>query len=393
MTVARSTGRVTYAAATVVTGDRVLRPGWVTVDGELISAVGDGLPRSVDTGEVGDILELGDVVVTPGFLDLHAHGGGGASFSEGGETAAMVTATHQAHGTTRMMASLVTDSLDPLEVQIRSLAPLVAAGSLLGIHLEGPWLSRLHCGAHDPTLLREPRLDEIDRLLDAGGGTVRMVTLAPELEGGLAAVAHVARRGVVVALGHSNATYAEGHRAVDAGASVATHLFNAERVPHHREPGLVLALLERDEVTVELIGDGIHLHPAVLREAARRKPERFALVSDAMAAAGVGDGTYRLGSLVVEVRGPEARLSTNGTLAGSTLTLDRALRHAVDAAGIPLLDAVRALTVTPADVLGRGDLGRLAPGAVADLVMLRPDLHPQHVMVAGRWVGDGPSGT
>lgn len=389
MTVARSAGRVTYAATCVVTGERVLRPGWVTVDGASISGVGDGLPGSADTGDVGVVVELGDMVVTPGFVDLHAHGGGGASFSEGGEAAAVVTAAHRAHGTTRMMASLVTDTMDSLEVQIRSLAPWVAAGSLLGIHLEGPWLSRLYCGAHDPALLKDPRLDDIDRLIDAGGGTVRMVTLAAELEGGLEATAHVVRRGVVVALGHSNATYAEGHRAIDAGATVATHLYNAERVPHHREPGLVLALLERDEVTVELIGDGIHLHPAVLREAARRKPERFALVSDAMAAAGVGDGTYRLGSLVVEVRGAEARLTANGAIAGSTLTLDRALRHAVDAAGIPLLDAVRALTVTPAGVLGRSDLGRLEPGTVADLVVLRPDLHPQHVMVRGRWVGDG----
>jgi N-acetylglucosamine-6-phosphate deacetylase len=248
----------------------------------------------------------------------------------------------------------------------------------------------LHCGAHDPALLRVPRIEEIDRLLDAGEGAVRMVTLAVELERGMEAAAHLARRGVIVALGHSDAAYADGHRAVDAGATVATHLYNAERVPHHREPGLVLALLERDEVTVELIADGIHLHPAVLREAARRKPDRFVLVSDAMAGAGVGDGTYRLGSLEVEVRDSVARLTTNGAIAGSTLTLDRALRHSVEVAGIPLLDAVKALTLTPARVLGRRDLGRLAPGAIADLVVLRQDLRPKGVMVGGRWVRGRP---
>jgi N-acetylglucosamine-6-phosphate deacetylase len=387
VTAVRSSREVTYAATAVVTGDRILRPGWVTVDSTSVSAVGEGPPTNVD---LDDLVDLGDVVVTPGFIELHAHGGGGMSFSDGAEAAAVVTDMHRTHGTTRMMASLVTDTLDSLEDQIRALAPLVTDGELLGIHLEGPWLSRLHCGAHDPTLLRDPRLDEIDRLLDAGGGAVRMVTLAVELEGGMEAAAYLAGRGVIVALGHSGATYAEGRAAIDAGASVATHLYNAERVPHHREPGLVLALLERDDVTVELIADGVHLHPAMLREAALRKPDRFVLVSDAMAAAGVGDGTYRLGSFLVEVRGPEARLTTNGTIAGSTLTLDRALRHAVEAAGIPLLDAVRAITMTPASVLGRSDFGRLVPGAVADLVILRPDLQLTGVMVGGRWVRGGP---
>lgn len=376
----------TYAAGTVITGDRVLTPGWFTVQGDRLGEVVAGPP---DRRPV--VVDLGDAVVAPGFVDLHSHGGGGASFSDGRDAAEHVARTHRAHGTTRMMASLVTETLEALEHQIRALAPLVADGPLVGIHLEGPWLSPRHHGAHDQSLLRVPDLAEIDRLVDAGEGAVRMVTLAVELDGALEAVAHLARRGVIVAAGHSDASYARAQRAIDAGVTVATHLYNAERAPHHREPGLVVALLERAEVTVELIADGVHLHPAVLREAARRARDRFALVSDAMAAAGVGDGAYRLGSLAVEVRDSVARLTDDGAIAGSTLTLDRALRHAVVEAGVPLLDAVRALTLTPATVLGRSDLGRLAPGALADLVVLEPGLQVTGVMVGGRWVsGDAP---
>ena len=289
----------------------------------------------------------------PGFVDAHSHGGGGAAFTSGDPPeAATVLATHRAHGTTSMMASLVTDTLERLEASVRALAPLVRAGELTGIHLEGPWLSGAHCGAHDPALLRAPDPAEVTRVLDAGDGAVRMVTLAPELPGGLDAVRLLAERGVVAALGHSDATDAVTRQALDAGVGVATHLFNAMRPIHHREPGPVLALVEDPRVLVELIADGVHLHPQVLRWAATSAPHRFLLVTDAMGAAGAADGDYVLGPAAVQVRDGVARLASNGAIAGSTLTMDRAVRYAVQTAGLPLDVVVEAATATPARLLG-----------------------------------------
>jgi N-acetylglucosamine-6-phosphate deacetylase len=363
----------------VVTPERVLAPGWVAVDQGRILEVGTG----VRPGEVHD---LGPVTLAPGFVDLHCHGGNGHSFSEGADAARQALLTHRRHGTTSTVASLATDTLESLATQIRHLAPLVAAEELVGVHLEGPWLSAAHCGAHDPSLLRDPDPAEVTRLLEAAPGVVVMVTLAAERPGGLEAVQRLVAGGVIAALGHSDAGYEVAQAAIDAGARVATHLFNAARAPHHRDPGLVLALLDRDEVTAELIADGVHLHPAVLRFAAGRRPGRFVLVTDAMAAAGVGDGDYAFGARHVRVRDGVARLHGTGVLAGSVLTLDAALRHAVQVAGLDLVDSLTALTRTPADVLGRLDLGRLEPGAVADLVVLDDRLEVRGVMRRGRWV-------
>ncbi|QGF23445.1 N-acetylglucosamine-6-phosphate deacetylase [Raineyella fluvialis] len=376
--------------ATVLRATRVLTPdpvddGWVRVEGERVVGVGSG-PVPAAAAQDADVVDLGDRLLVPGFVDIHAHGGGGAAYTDGVDAARTVVAAHLAHGTTSAMASLVTDAVPVLEDQVRALVPLVRAGELLGIHLEGPWLSELHCGAHDPDLLRDPMRHDIDTLLAAGEGTVRMVTLAIERLGGLAAVRHLAEAGVIVAPGHSHATYAEANLAIDEGARVATHLFNAERPIHHREPGLVVALLERPEVTVELIADGVHLHPAMVGDIARIKRGRFVLVTDAMAAAGSEDGDYELGPLKVEVRGGVARLAHGGAIAGSTLTLDRAVRFCVERAGIDLVDAVRAATLTPATVIGRDDIGRIAPGAYADLVVLRPDLTVEAVHRHGRRV-------
>jgi N-acetylglucosamine-6-phosphate deacetylase len=227
----------------------------------------------------------------------------------------------------------------------------------------------------------------VTRLLDAGGGAVRMVTLAPELAGGLEAVRLLADRGVIAALGHSDATYDVARRALDAGALVATHLFNAMRGIHHREPGPVLALVEDPRACVELIADGIHLHPQVLRWAAASAPHRFVLVTDAMGAAGAADGDYELGPAAVQVRDGVARLASNGAIAGSTLTMDRAVRYAVQTAGLPVDAVVEAATATPARLLGLDDVGALEPGRRADLVHLDGDLAVVSVMRAGAWLG------
>ena len=374
--------RATYTAATVVTPQGLLCPGWVTVEGEHVVSVGASRPADEA------VRDLGSVTLVPGFVDLHCHGGGGAAFTDGPEDARRALAAHASRGTTSMVASLVTDSLDVLETQVRSLAPLVADGDLLGVHLEGPWLSDAYAGAHDRSLLRDPDAADVERLLDAG--PVVMVTIAVERAGGIAAVRRLVDQGVVVALGHSDATYEQAHRAIDAGASVATHLFNAARPIHHREPGLTVALLERDEVTVEAIADGVHLHEAIVRDVARLVGPRLALVTDAMSAAGCTDGDFRLGRLQVKVRDAVARVAepdgSTGPIAGSTLTLDRALRFAVQTAGLDLAAACHAVSTAPADALQRTDLGRLAPGARADLVALNADLEVVGVMRAGTWL-------
>lgn len=374
-----------YRAGSVRTGRRTLHQGWLAVDQGVVVAVGEGEPD----GEWARAqhVDLGAVTLVPGFVDVHCHGGGGASFGDGPDlvaSARTVAATHRAHGTTTIVASLVTAPLDTLRDAITGLAPLVASGEIAGVHLEGPWLSPLHQGAHEPTLLREPVLADVESLLGAQPGVVKIVTIAPELPGGLDAVRRIVELGAVAAIGHTDADAATATASVDAGVTLATHLFNAMLPVHHRVPGPVVALLEDPRVAVELIVDGVHLHPLTVQHAARSAGAgRTVFVTDAMSATGVADGEYLLGSLVVDVVEGVARLREGGSIAGSTLTLDVALRGAV-AAGVPLDDALAALTTTPAGVLGRTDVGHLEPGARADAVVLDGALRVVGVLHGGR---------
>jgi len=370
------------SADRVVTPARVFAPGWLLLEGELVADVQPGPPpRPAD-------VDLPGATVVPGFVDAHVHGGGGASFDAGDpEAAATVARAHLGHGTTTMMASLVTDGLESLVRSVGELAELVFDGLLAGIHLEGPWLSPRHSGAHDPGLLALPTPAAVEALVTAARGRLRMVTLAPELPGGMEAVRRLAEAGVVAAIGHTDATYDQARAALDAGASVGTHLFNAMRGLHHREPGPVTALLEHPDAFVELIADGVHVHPAVLRLAAGRKQHRTVLVTDAMAAAAAADGDYRLGSMDVEVRDRVARLADTGAIAGSTLTMAAAVRFAVQQVGLPIEDAVRAASSTPAQMLGLDRVGVLRPGSLADLAVLDERLDVVRVLRRGRWVG------
>lgn len=352
-----------------------VRPGGVlVVDGERIAAI--------EPPDAPADLDLGDWTLVPGFVDAHGHGGGGASYPDDPPAA---VATHRRLGTTSIVASLVSQSLDTLEAQVRALAPLVAAGELAGVHLEGPWLAPGRKGAHPADQLRAPEASDVTRLLDAGAGTVRMVTLAPELAGGPAAIELIAGRGVVAAIGHTDATAGVVRAAIDAGATGATHLFNAMPPLHHRHPGPVLALLADDRVWLELICDGVHLDLALVAYLVGQHPGRVVFVTDAMAAAGSPDGSYTLGDQPVEVSGGIARITGTDTIAGSTLTLDAALRTAV-AAGVPWPDAVAALTANPARYLGLEGVGRLAPGHWADAVALDADLTVRAVLRRGAWV-------
>lgn len=381
--------------ARVVAGDRVLAPGWVEVSGERIAAVGAGRPvpdRIPDSPAISDdgtaVLDLGDATIVPGFVDVHVHGGGGASFSDGtAEAVRIARGAHLASGTTTMLASLVADSREALLAQVAVLASCAQAGEIAGIHLEGPWLSPQRAGAHDPAHLRAPDPTEIDELLDAGAGQVRMVTIAPELPGALDAIRRLSASGVHVAVGHTEADDETTRAAIDAGARGATHLFNAMRPLDHRAPGPILALLEDERVAVELIADGVHLHPAIAAAVERSAgPLRTLFVSDAMAAAACGDGGYRLGGLSVDVRDGVARLAGTDTVAGSTATMADLFRTRVSA-DPALVSAVRLTAGTPARVLSLSGVGAIAPGMFADLVALDADSRVTRVMHRGRMLG------
>ncbi len=367
----------------VVDGGRITDDAWVAFDGDRIAGTGRGDAWRPLVGERDAVVDGAGRYLTPGFIDLHGHGGAGRSYDDGAEAIRAARALHRAHGTTRAVISLVTASLDDLEERTAVVADLVQTDAdVLGSHLEGPFLDIARKGAHDPALLRHPVASDLARLLAAGGGTVRQVTLAPELPGGLDAVRAVVAAGAVAAVGHTSAGREAATRAFDAGATLVTHAFNAMPGMNHREPGPVGAATADPRVTLEIIADGVHVDGEVVRIAFAAAPGRIALVTDAMAAAGAADGRYELGSLEVDVVDGVARLTIDGSIAGSTLTQDAALRNAVGY-GVALPDAVEALTRTPARVLGRDDLGRLEPGCLADAVLLDADLAVVKVWVAG----------
>ncbi|TSD95079.1 N-acetylglucosamine-6-phosphate deacetylase [Skermania sp. ID1734] len=372
-------------AGTVVLPDRVCRPGWIETSGERIVDCGpDQPPRRADR-------EFPDATIVPGFVDIHVHGGGGAAYTSRNPAEIRAAADfHLRHGTTTTLASLVTAAPEVLREQVSAVTDLVGRTTIAGIHLEGPWLSAARCGAHDRTQLRVPDPAELAALHNASGA-IRMVTVAPELPGAAGFIEALVNSGIVAAVGHTDATYAQTLRAIDAGATVGTHVFNAMRPLHHREPGPSLALIEDARVTVELIADGVHLHDSVFRHVlSTAGPERVALITDAMTAAGMPDGAYHLGDLDVVVDAGIARLSATATIAGSTATMDRVFRAAVGP--VPsddtLCAAARMTASTPARAIGIDNVGSLRPGNRADLVVLTPELHVDAVLCAGVWVGE-----
>ncbi|MFT3901469.1 MAG: amidohydrolase family protein [Gordonia sp. (in: high G+C Gram-positive bacteria)] len=364
------TERVVAAGRLVYDGE-VLEPGWLRiVDGSVVDG-GAGSAPAEPTHVV-------DGTVVPGYVDLHCHGGGGHDFADPDlDHVRAALAFHAARGNAATMLSLVTAPADLLLEQVRRLAPLVRDGAAPGIHLEGPWLSVARCGAQNPAAMRDPDPAEIDALLKAGRGTIAMVTIAPERTGALAAIERLVAAGVVVAVGHTDADYDTVRAAVDRGATVATHLFNGMRPFGHRDPGPVLALLDDPRVVVELIADGVHLDDRVVASVvAGVGTGRVALVSDAMAAAGMADGPYRLGALDVTVSGGVARLTGSETIAGSTAVVASlverrlGLPRADEPSPTELLAAVAMSSTTPARVLGRSDLGVLRPGSSGSYAVL-----------------------
>ncbi|MDU0326494.1 amidohydrolase family protein [Microbacterium sp. KSW2-21] len=367
-------------------GDGVVREsprGWVHIVDGVVREVGEGdapraAPVDADVVDAEALVGRGSLL-TAGLVDIHNHGGGGAAFDNPDAAAAVdrIMGVHARHGVTRLVASLVSAAPSALERTMRALR--VAADDrpgLLGIHLEGPCLDVDHRGAHAPWALRDPSSVDVERLTSAGH--LVQVTIAPELPRALELIRELARAGVRVAVGHTGADAAVTREAIAAGATLLTHAFNAMPPLHHRAPGPVGVALADEAVTLELIADGTHVDPSLFAPLFRAAPGRIALVSDAMAAAGSPDGEYRLGDLAVTVSAGIARLRDTDTIAGSTLTLDRAVRTVV-AAGVPLAAAVAAATCVPARAVGRTDLGRLQPGCRGDVVLWNAELEPTAV--------------
>jgi len=360
-----------FYGGTLYARDGVLSPGWLRTEGNRIQALG-----ADDPPPAGDALaiDLAGHALAPGLIDLHAHGALGMDTMDATpEALRAIAAFYAGHGVTGFLPTTVTaphaDVLAALRNVARAMREGTRGATVLGAHVEGPWLDASRLGAQDGRYVRAPSLDELRDMLETG--VVRLLTLAPELPGMSAVVDSALERGVVLAAGHTRATWEEMVAAAERGVRHVTHLFNGMEPLHHRQPGVVGAALTLSAVTCQLIADNIHVHPAVLNLAWRAKgTDGIALVTDAMRGAGMPDGIYTLGGLEVHVQNGVARLPA-GNLAGSTLTMERAVVNMMAATGLPLVEALRMATVVPARVLGLGGhKGCLAPGYDADLVVL-----------------------
>ena len=326
----------------------------------IISAITFNCTETPDSSFSGTLI--------PGFVDIHSHGGAGFYFSDLlPENVTSARNTHLAHGTTTHIASLVTEPIGVLEEQILRLVPMVNAGVFEGIHLEGPYLSHARCGAHDPSLLRSPSIDELSALLDAGQGSISMVTLAPELDGGIKAVEYLASRGVTVALGHSQADAKTTDAAFAAGAKLITHFSNGMPKPVKGASTIAEASLAQKKIPLEMIIDGVHVTDEILKEVLASGDHRTILITDSMSAAGGTDGSYSIGSLEVAVVNGVARLTSNHSLAGSTLTMDKAFVNFLNVNN-SIVDCVFAASTLPAKTLGLHAVGELAIGKKAHIL-------------------------
>ncbi|PKU90424.1 N-acetylglucosamine-6-phosphate deacetylase [Bifidobacterium pseudolongum subsp. globosum] len=334
------------------------------------------------------------MLLTPGYVDIHAHGAWGRSFDDGANGIRTARAGHMLHGTTRQVCSLITNPLNVMEANLRNVREAMRTRpDILGAHLEGPFISPLHKGAHDPACLCEPAPERVAALIEAADGCLRQITIAPELPHAMRAIDMFAHAGVVCAVGHTDADFETTERAFDAGARLMTHLFNAMPGLRHRAPGPIPAAVEDRRVAIELINDGFHVHNPVLRMALGFAPHRTVFVTDAMAATDCPDGGYRLGELDVRVTDGHARLVSNGAIAGSTLLLKHAVQRAVLDLGMAPQNAIEAATLTPARVFGfdrpnsvtGAPLGLVCRGYAADMLLLDPaSWQVQHVWCAGR---------
>ena len=348
------------AAARAVIDGKDRSEIWIDIREGLIHEIGDGPHPSSERKFSGTLI--------PGFIDIHCHGGGGYYFSNSSpDLIAIAIATHRQSGTTTQFASLVTADLGELKEQIQRLIPFVRSGEIAGIHLEGPYLSRAKCGAHSPELLRAPSLDEVKSLVDYGQGTIAMVTIAPELEGALESIAWLTSQGIVAAIGHSDADADTARAAIDAGAKVVTHFTNAMAKMVGGQ-SMATEVLDDSDISLELINDGTHVPTDVIEALKKSALDRTVLITDAMSAAGSIDGKYQIGDLEVEVKDSIPRLVSNGSLAGSTLTMERAFLNFLNKDGTNIVDAVHASSTRASQVFGLNNVGSISVGKKANIL-------------------------
>jgi len=386
---------IVLSASRLFTPQEEIKNALLFIEDGLISAVSSQDQKAIPAS--ARLVDLGDSVLAPGFVDIHMHGGAGldvmrASPAELPHLNQFLTT----HGVTGYFPTTVAAPLDQTCVALERLADAIegsrdfkaADGGApqaqpLGIHLEGPFLSHKRRGVHPPEYLAEPTVQLFERLWQAARGHVRMMTIAPELPGALEVIAEASRRNVLVSIGHSDAVLEAARAGVKAGARHATHTFNAMRPLDHRDPGILAEVLTDSRLTADIIVDGIHVMPEVVQLFLQAKGiDHAVLITDATAAAGMPDGTYQLGPIQVEVK--NGRCTMDGKLAGSVLTMDRAVRNVIHFADWSLQDAVRAATLNPARAVGLAKHGQLVPGAEANLVVLSPDGEVRKTIVRGR---------
>ncbi len=350
---------IIQASSAIVDG-ALLGNTWIESSDGVITSVNPGIHSNPDTTT--------NAVLIPGFVDIHCHGGGGHYFSAISPDS--ITAAINAHkktGTTSLVASLVSESIEDLKAQIQRLIPFYNRGEIVGIHLEGPYLSHARCGAHEPSLLIDPTVEQLKELVVIGQGSIKMITIAPELTGAQEAIEYLASVGVFAAIGHTEGNFQDAAAATDNGASIVTHFLNA--MNKENTAGSIANFVMGDpRLTVELIVDGHHLSFEKVKELFASLGPRIIMVSDAMAAAGKGDGSYTIGALPVEVKDGVARLTSNQKLAGSTLTISQAFSNLIKHCGLSLEQAVHATATQPAKAFGLRDRGSIAVGMRADLL-------------------------
>lgn len=360
---------------------------WIA-DGRIERIESDAAPNREQTSDCERIDGQGMLLI-PGMIDVHIHGANGFDMMDGTEESVQQVSRACANsGCTSFLATSVSSTIEQLMAMIRSVKRVVGrerGAAVAGIHLEGPYLNAKRKGMQNEAYLRHPDIGEMTRIFDEAGDLIKMVTIAPELPGGTEMIDFLRNRGTIVAVAHSDATYEEAKLAFSRGASHVTHCFNGMRPIHHRDPGLVAAAFEEEHVSLQAIVDQVHLHPAIVRMMYRMKgADKMVLITDALQAMGLGDGIYMFGGHRVEVKDGVARLQ-DGTLASSTVTMNKALRYTTEL-GIPLTDAVRMASTTPADILGMRDTGKIAAGCKADLALLNERFEVEWTMIGGEMV-------